>query len=464
MRLLVISDLHIGAGALDDCDAELERGVIAFFESIAAELTPTTLIINGDFLDFVQAEPWQSRDLESTAPDETPLCFTEEQSVEKLKAIVRSHQPIFEALGRLTAPASNHRTVILPGNHDADFFWDRVRREFLRAVANGRDLNGQQLRFHLEQVYRPEGFPDLWIEHGHQYDECNKFVVNGVPCWSERALPIFCDVAGVPRLFECVGTRFLIRCLNTLDAEYPFVDNVKPFSKFVKMFLSSTVHRDFGPIKALVAYWALLKFFAKSLGKSPSDLLSTDAKPKEGFRKFAARLRDMRARDAQRLHDVLTEQGFDFEGMTFGFYVSDDTRLETLLNVLCTDLELLGDIGKEDTGLLSAGDPGYLTLGPAYLVDETSVLKSVASRIITERLAMAVIMGHTHEPVLPDAALNYVNIGCWTRYLRESKERNRQSSWRLLKQSAYENFPYEFGYAEVMGDLSTKPMRRIFTP
>src|SRR6516162_7488182 len=225
MRLVVISDIHVGSGPLDDCDAELERGLVSFLEQMAADSEPTTLVINGDFLDFAQAEPWQGKELESSTADGVPLCFTEEQSVEKLKGIVRAHRPIFDAAGEICRPGSGHRLVILPGNHDVDFFWDKVRAEFVAALGGSRD----RLQFHLEQSYRPEQFPGVWIEHGHHYDECNNFRARDRDYWSEARPPIFADVKGIPRLLECVGTRFLIRFLNRLDRDYPFVDNVKPF-------------------------------------------------------------------------------------------------------------------------------------------------------------------------------------------------------------------------------------------
>src|SRR5215831_14598817 len=106
MRLVVISDIHVGAGILDDCDVELEKGIVAFLEDLAAHPVPTTLVINGDFLDFAQAEPWQSGDLESSTAEGVPLCFTEEQSVQKLKEIVRCHGVIFEAIRRITCRES----------------------------------------------------------------------------------------------------------------------------------------------------------------------------------------------------------------------------------------------------------------------------------------------------------------------------------------------------------------------
>jgi hypothetical protein len=279
MRLVVISDLHVGAGALDDCDVELERAIAVFLEKVATHPVPTILVINGDFLDFAQAEPWQSPDLESVSVDGIPLCFTEAQSVQKLKAIVRAHLAIFTGLGKLASRTSQHRVVILPGNHDADFFWPRVREEFVRAVTSGVDDTAERLSFHLQRSYRPAEFAGIWIEHGHQYDDCNKFAARGTEYWSEDAMPIFPDRHGVPRLLECVGTRFLIKFLNRLDADYPFVDNVKPFSKFVKMFLASTVNSGFGPLRAMTAYWGFLRFFADTLRKSPSDLLGSDQPP-----------------------------------------------------------------------------------------------------------------------------------------------------------------------------------------
>ena len=72
--------------------------------------------------------------------------------------------------------------------------------------------------------------------------------------------PIFRDVNGQERLYECVGTRFLVRFLNPLDAKFPFVDNVKPFSKFIAIFGLSALTPGYGPLTATVMVWAMLKF------------------------------------------------------------------------------------------------------------------------------------------------------------------------------------------------------------
>lgn len=463
MQLLVISDIHVGSGPLDDCDSELESGLVDFLGGVAGRAEPTTLVINGDFLDFAQAEPWQSKDLESYTSDGVPLCFTEEQSLEKLKGIVQKHPAIFEALNRLTNSKANHRIIILPGNHDADFFWDRVRDEFAQAVSKGNPETGQKLHFHLQQVYQPGDFPGVWIEHGHQYDDCNKFTVNGVEHWSEEAKPIFADKNGVPRLLECVGTRFMIKFMNSLDADYPFVDNVKPFSKFVKMFLLSTVNSGFGPLKVAVAYWGFLKFFGYTLGKSPRDLLSTSDDRHKLLRQFAQRLGQLGKGRTQRLVSRLAQEQFNLQGMPLDFYLQDDERSESLLDFLCLNPETLEDVQTDDEGLLSAGTPGYLTLGGGFIQDETAELKAAATTIVTNGLAKAVIMGHTHEPVDARAELNYVNTGSWTRYFRESADKSAWS-WDLLKKSAFDRFPYELAYAVVTAEPGNPLSRQIFLP
>src|SRR5262249_26108548 len=130
------------------------------------------------------------------------------------------------------------------------------------------------------------------------------------------------------------------------------------------------------------------------------------------------------------------------------------------------DPDLLSGLDEADQGLLSAsgGDEGYLSLREGYRVDETAALKTAAREIIGKNLASAVVMGHTHEPVEPEADLNYVNIGSWTRYLDASRCGSQQRSWDLLQKSAFENFPYELAYGELTSDAPGQLARRVFRP
>ena len=46
--------------------------------AIAQRPYPTELVINGDFLEFVQAEPWDDSALRGTSKEGLGLCFTED--------------------------------------------------------------------------------------------------------------------------------------------------------------------------------------------------------------------------------------------------------------------------------------------------------------------------------------------------------------------------------------------------
>lgn len=125
---IIISDIHIGAGLLDDCDKELESHLCDFLQTLSTRVESIELIINGDFLDFVQAPPWKDPELESQTQDNVPLCHTEAHSLSKLSAIHQAHGAVFHSLGSFLASKADNRLVILPGNHDADFFGKRSGR------------------------------------------------------------------------------------------------------------------------------------------------------------------------------------------------------------------------------------------------------------------------------------------------------------------------------------------------
>src|SRR6516162_443076 len=180
--LAVISDLHIGEGVLDDFDQELEGHLVEYLDWLGDRPEPVELVINGDFLDFAQASPWSGGDLEDTTAQGIPLCFTEPQSVGKLTAIQSAHPKIFAALNAFLLRRDENRLVILPGNHDVDFFWPQVRKQFAAVV--DPNFKSQQLYFCLDRAYRPAGYSWLWIEHGHQHDQVNSFFAGGEQRWN----------------------------------------------------------------------------------------------------------------------------------------------------------------------------------------------------------------------------------------------------------------------------------------
>ena len=457
---VIISDLHIGSGPLDDCDGELEQCLVGFLNKLSAEDSEVELIINGDFLDFAQAAPWQGSEFESaTEGGIVDLCFTEEQSLEKLKTIHAAHKPIFDGLKNFLSSGSNRRLVVMPGNHDADFFWDEVRKLFGEKVCGSDpDLEGR-LSFHLETEYRPARFPRLWVEHGHQYDPVNRFFVKEVDpstgayaaprqYWSAARPPIFTDRSGVRRLYECLGTRFMIRYMNGLDSDYPFVDNVKPFGRFLKLFATSVIVPGYGVLKVTAATTGILRYLAREGLMSPGNVMGIEksgaAEMSELLRKVAERTPPAERQDFVRR---LEERGFRIKG-TLGMFVAKPENAARLMVFLADNPELTDGLRAGAKSLLGNGN-GKLTLRKSFSVNETAELIKASRKILAAHPDVeTVVMGHTHEPV---CSPQYINTGSWTRYYFFDKG-EKTHSWRKLRADQHRHFPYQLNYAEVIPD------------
>ncbi len=460
-RIVVISDLHIGSGPLDDCDKGLESKLVDFFNGLSNDSPPTTLVINGDFLDFVQAEPWQGDEIRSQSPEKIPLCFTNEQSLAKAESICDTHPSIFTALDSFLVADPNNRLVIVPGNHDVDFFWPGVR-DFIKHRLPGTSRSTVSVSFHLDEIYRPSSRPNIWIEHGHQHDPCNAFRVSNGSRWRSDFPPIFKDIHGQERLFECTGTRFLLTFLNRLDKDYPFVDNVKPFSRFLRIFGASALRPGAAPLKAAVAIWSMMKFLGKSVLHHPLDLLSmpgtADLNPQETPGLLFSGLSNSQQ---SHLQDILVQSGFHLD-LPLAMFVSDRDSAELLIDFLADHMQILDEIQKAQSSLLSLDkQPGTLTLAKEFALDETGRLADAAAEALSSSSVEAVIMGHTHEPIESSPKLAYINTGSWTRNL-DFKRGESLSSWSLLDADGVELFPYQLNFADIPSEHTSPPQFRTF--
>ncbi len=454
--IIIVSDLHVGAGPLDDFDDEIEKHFFRFLEQFTQHDGACELVINGDFLDFVQAPPWTGEELRSRSANGTDLCFTEDQSVTKLNAIAKSHGDLFERLGRFVGARDNHSIVIVPGNHDPDFFWKRVRLRFAE-LCGLTAATTRRLRFHLEQVYRPASFPGASVEHGHQYDFVNWFRVGKNPYWSAKRPPILADKTGVPRLLECVGTRFLNRFINPLEEAYPYVDNVKPFGRFLEIFGASVFVPGYGPLKALVAVWSMLKYLATTLAEKPSDLLQL-SKQLLPSRLLLESVNAMTLDQRRSFADELGKHGFSVN-QPLPMLVANESSADELLTFLADHLSLVDALEDEaSTDLsLSSRSGDELSLLKTFRIDETAKLTKAARTSLSRKDTTAVIMGHTHEVVRPREQLPYANTGCWTRYYRFGDD-EPTPRWKLLRSPSYQLFPYELNYVQILpGD--SRPIR-----
>jgi UDP-2,3-diacylglucosamine pyrophosphatase LpxH len=443
--LVIISDLHMSNGPLEDFDEDLEGHLVSFLKWLTEHEDPFELVVNGDFLDFVQAVPYSGRNLESATDVGIPLCFSEEQSLEKFDAIRRAHPMVFSALRAFLSARDENRLVILPGNHDPDFFWQRVRDEFAAAVCPVH--RPRQVSFCLSRGYRPPQYPWLWIEHGHQYDPVNSFFVAGEERWGERNPPIFIATDGIFRLYECTGTRFMIRYLNALDAKYPYVDNVKPFSRFIRIFGASALIPGWGPLNAAIAVSQMISYLARTAAGRPQDLLNVEA-PDGATLPHPILVWARQAPEAQlnRILDGLQARGFPLL-LPLAMALERQDQSPDLLHFFADNPDLLDGLGEKDPALLGRTG-GTLTLRQGFAANETEALYAGAEEIVRREGVNTVIMGHTHEAVTRTEQFSYFNTGSWTRYYRFEND-EPTAPWRVLREQSYERFPYSLRYALV---------------
>jgi len=442
-RLVTISDLHISAEPLDDFDGEIESKFSGFLSELGLGSAQVELVINGDFLDFVQAPPYEGEALESFSSAEgLPLCFTEKQSLEKLEAIYKAHPGVFSGLRAFLAAKPGNQITLLPGNHDADLFWSGVQASLQQKIGVA-----DRFRIHNERVYKPPSFPGLWIEHGHQFDKINSFFLDRFECWSLQNPPVFKDKRGRLRLFCCLGTRFMIRFLNRLDKDYPYVDNVKPFGRFVRLFAASALVSGYASLKVAVTMWRLLSYVAETGITSRSDLLSVEGQPLDPSNAMAGRLRELNERSKD-LQNRVHKAGFRSD-MPLSLVLDDEAQAEELIAFLADHTVLLDGLDQDDTGYLStSGDQGTLTLARGFRLDESRELMGGARKILAEPGVTMVIMGHTHEPLNRPGKLAYLNTGSWTRYYQQTRSEQLRS-WSVLKAGQQNQFPYALKYVDV---------------
>jgi UDP-2,3-diacylglucosamine pyrophosphatase LpxH len=234
---LVISDLHFGSGRylrsgnMNSLEEFLYDDQLAEFlnyytsgDFVDAEVE---LIINGDFLNFLQVD-YKGHHL---------TVITEEISVAILKSIVNGHPKAVDAL-RKFAQDPKHKITYVVGNHDQGMLWPACQRHFNEAI-------------HAQVKYRSiiYYFDGVHIEHGHQYEAANR--IDPRKFFLKKNLP-------EPILNLPFGSHFFVDFVLKIKETRPYVDKVRPFNAFMKWGL---INDTFYTLKTILL---LLKFFLKT--------------------------------------------------------------------------------------------------------------------------------------------------------------------------------------------------------
>jgi metallophosphoesterase superfamily enzyme len=189
--LLVLSDVHLGSDIVDGGSrrgparsASVDDDLRALLDHYR-EARPDGdgdlwhLVINGDFIDFIGISIGTAGASLSTEPSMEErahgLGTSEDHACVKLARVAERHHAVFASLAAFVA--AGHRLTIVPGNHDMEFHWDRVKEELrallLRAAAVRPEEPVDSAEFLGRIQFSPwffwvEGV--AYIEHGHQYD------------------------------------------------------------------------------------------------------------------------------------------------------------------------------------------------------------------------------------------------------------------------------------------------------
>ncbi len=235
---VVVSDMHLGKGrALSGGGfnyleefyySEKFVEFLNYYSSGEYKDYEVELIINGDFLNFLQVD-FKGHFL---------TVITEEVSLDKLKAIIEGHPKVFEAMKNFAAEEGNSITYVV-GNHDQGMYWPATRA-YLDGVID-HSIKYKNLVYFFDGVH---------IEHGHMHEAANR--VDPKKFFLRKNLP-------EPILNLPFGSHFFLDFVLKIKEKHPHVDKVRPFNRLIRWALINE------PWFTIQATFKLISYFLSSL-------------------------------------------------------------------------------------------------------------------------------------------------------------------------------------------------------
>lgn len=415
-NLIALSDLHLGSDLVHHVRPEAplrsragercERELVALLEWYREHPVggrPWRLVIGGDFIDFGGMAVMAGASEISTPPSEEELFHglggTPDHALQKLRLVVEHHPQLMASLARFLA--AGNLLVIVRGNHDVDFHWRSVQREFRRALEAFGKLPRNAITF-APWFYYDEGF--IYLEHGHQYDPC---------CSYDHALyPVSPDDHGrTARSLADVLLRYVVRPTRGMSENgheaASFLDYLRFATRLGVSGAVKLVARFVRANRALLRLWRLqlrgVSRSVKAVQQRRMRALSTAYKVSLERLERLALLQ--RAPATRNLGHILTS------------VMLDRVLFLALGAAVAVALALFTPFWAALPGAaLSVLVFGFLAhrLMPKRSIEPSAVLRERSLLVAKLFPAAFVVMGHTHSPEMrPSERTTYVNLGGW---------------------------------------------------
>lgn len=425
-NLLVLSDVHLGndlvhavqpdapqrEGAGDDRD----RALTAFFDWYRERRQgglPWKLVIAGDFVDFVgmNVVPPDSGISTPLDPDDVALGLgsAEDHTIYKLRCVARRHAGVFAGLARFVA--AGNTLVVVRGNHDVDFHWPAVQREFVAQLAAHAPVTEDRVQF-SPWFYYEEG--RVYVEHGHQYDRycSHEHVLHPVSPQDERRSQ---------RSLSDILLRHVVRpTRGLLETGHDRATAIDYIVFAARLGLRGLV--------GLATRFALAVGTLFSIWRSHRSQLALRVREKH-----EGRMSELASRLGLSLERLRALSSLQIPPVTMSFtHLARTVMLDRILFGVAGAVAVLLAFflipAALEAGVAAGGVVGVLVAANVVLfrsrkdIEPSSELRDRAARVATLFPAAFVVMGHTHLPEVHERSGSpsvYVNLGAWAGHENE---------------------------------------------
>lgn len=218
--ILVLSDLHLGAGAvfkeeknpLEDFhyDKELVE-FIEFYMSGEYANRDVELIINGDLFDLLAVPYVRYFD---------DQYWSENAALEKLQIILDSHREVIDALIKFSTHKKK-KLVYIIGNHDAELILPKVKK-YLKDLFTIDGKVKIKILVNDDEDYSP--LKGVVLKHGHEYEKAHHF---------HPKKSILKDEEGTSFFVPPWGSYYVTKVINRFKNEKSHINAVRPIKKFI---------------------------------------------------------------------------------------------------------------------------------------------------------------------------------------------------------------------------------------